>query len=435
MVRLHDRLTEMSGEPFRLGAFARRTARRIVGRVRTATAATHDGPIAWPEARKHYHPHANAILLDPVVRAAVPQYREIVDQWLPTRPSADHPPRILFLLNVLNSAGGVLSVTQLVDDLVALGADARLAVRSPAGFEPEIPLNTPPLFFRDASSLIDFLGKGNDVVVGTLWSTMYYVMEAFRRYRSFTPAYFVQDYEPLFLPESHPELRRFAEATYRFTPFCFAKTDWICDRVREVGGKITLVPPGLDLDRFKPQNNPPNGDKKIILAMVRPHTPRRGAATAIAVLSAIAQRRNDVAIHLFGVSDQEFAALDPAFPCTNHGPVSNADLPALYSQAYLYADFSEFHGFGRTIAEAMACGIPCVTTESGGISAFVQNEKNALTAPVNDAAALITGIETLLDDPALHATLAAECRESVLPFDRTHSARETLAFLTRCLPR
>jgi glycosyltransferase involved in cell wall biosynthesis len=418
---------EMSGQPFCFSDGLRRFARRTFSKRPSAC-----GKLSYEHARRLYYPHANAILLERDVRSRSALYRAKLDAFLAKRPALAGPPRITVLLNLLTNAGGVLSVVQLVNDLVADGLEVRLVVRSPQGYV-EGATKTEPVFYSDQASLIRGLSQDADMVIGTLWSTMYYVMEAFCASPSFVPAYFVQDFEPLFYSEHRKDLRRFAEATYSFTPYCFAKTPWICDQVRGVGGRIHRVPPGLDLDLFKASSADVGGCKKRILTMLRPHTPRRGAATAIAVLSRLLQEREDVEIHFFGASDQDVAALNLPFAYVNHGVVENANLPGLYGKAYLYADFSEFHGFGRTIAEAMACGTPCVVTESGGIDAFVVQGENGLRAPVGDVDALVGALNSLLDGADLRARLSGNCRESVLPFDRAHSARATKDFLLDCL--
>ncbi len=387
--------------------------------------------LAIEESKNYVYERAVDILKEPDLAQRKAAYADALQRYLASkRPRRTHP-RIVFLANVLNQTGGALSVAQLVNDLISLGHDARLIVRSPDGYNPATPLLAEPVFYPNRKALLEHLGEA-DIVVGTLWPTMYYIMHAFLHRPSFVPAYFVQDFEPFFYPETDHATRCLVQDTYSLTPFCFAKTPWICEQVRAAGGHIQEVPPALDLDLFYPREVEPS-DTKIILAMLRPSTPRRGFGMAIDVLARLAMERRDIEIHVFGASERELEKHAIPFAFTNHGILSNEMLPALYSRAYLYADFSEFHGFGRTVAEAMACGAPCVITESGGVSAFARDGHNCLMAPPNDAQKMAALMRRLLDHPLLHKRLSSSARESVAPFERMHSARETAEFLLSCL--
>lgn len=395
---------------------------------RTGRRAESGPSIRREDARWHYHETFNTILGESGLDADIKTYRERLDTFLKKKPVRPERPRVVFLLNRLQRSGGVISVAQLVNDLILLGVDAKLVVHSARGFDPEISLLTEPLFFRDQRELIDRFPQA-DLVVGTFWNTAYAVMKVFLKRGDFVPAYFVQDFEPAFIPENRPRLREACKNTYRFMPNCFAKTPWICEKVRGCGGTISLVPPALDLDLFYPREVPPNMGLKRILTMLRPSTPRRGFHTALATFNKLAEERNDFEVHSFGSSDAELAHFTIKFPLINHGRVPNHQLPALYSRAWCFAEFSSFHGFGRTVAEAFACGIPAVVTESGGTGFFCRSDVNCLTAKPDDVEALSAHVSRLLDDTKLHARLAAGCRDSVRGFDRVESARETLRFL------
>jgi len=374
-------------------------------------------------ARRHY-PRGEDVIITRGLHKRVASVRPAIEGYTAAHPP-EHP-RVVFLLNTVHRVGGVLSVVQLANDLRALGCETDVVARSNNRFTRGLGFDPEPLFFRDAGDLIDRFPEA-DIVVATLWSTAYLMGELFERRRSFLPAYFVQDYEPAFVQGS-PDLAELARASYALTPYAFAKTPWIRDRVREAGGKIALVPPALDLGRFTPAAEPaaPTGGKRVILTMLRPNTPRRGFETAAAVLTRLADARDDVELHAFGTENAELDGYELPFPLTNHGRVPNEELPALYRRAFCFLECSDFHGFGRTVAEALACGVPVVATRSGGVESFARDGENALLAPVKDADALASNVIALLDDPARRTALAANARASVEPFERMNSARATL---------
>ncbi len=60
----------------------------------------------------------------------------------------------------------------------------------------------------------------------------------------------------------------------------------------------------------------------------------------------------------------------------------------------------------NSILEAMACGVPVVTTEVGGIPYLVKHEETALLTEVNNPSAMVKQISRLLNEPELYRTLA-----------------------------
>lgn len=379
------------------------------------------------EADRHYHESFTALIWERGFDRQIEDYRQRLGHWLASPRRLSKPPRITFLINRLQRSGGVIAVAQLINDLILLGADVKVVVQSPRGLDRAIPLLTEPIFFRDTAALLRHFPE-SDIVVGTFWNTMFAVARLFMERGNFVPAYFVQDYEPDFLPESDLELRRWCAITYRLTPYCFASSPWLCGRVREAGGQAYEILHPLDLDLFYPRGRCSDSTVKTILTMLRPSTPRRGFDTAVQVFSKLAALRSDFEVHAFGAAKHELASCEGRFPLVNRGRVPNHRMPELYTQAWCFAEFSAFHGFGRTIAESFACGTPAVVTRSGGADFFCEEGVNCLVAPPGDVDGLVGAVNRLLDDSGLRARLAGQCRASAGRFDRRRSARATLDF-------
>ena len=64
------------------------------------------------------------------------------------------------------------------------------------------------------------------------------------------------------------------------------------------------------------------------------------------------------------------------------GPV--ADVRPWYKSADLLLLPSEKESFGRVLIEAMACGVPVVATQVGGVSEIINNGQNGLLVPMNN---------------------------------------------------
>ena len=82
------------------------------------------------------------------------------------------------------------------------------------------------------------------------------------------------------------------------------------------------------------------------------------------------------------------------------------DPSALYRTADLCVFPSRFEPLGNVVIQAWAHGLPVVAAASQGPAALIRDGQDGMLVPVDDPTALATGIQRLLDDPALRARLA-----------------------------
>ena len=92
-------------------------------------------------------------------------------------------------------------------------------------------------------------------------------------------------------------------------------------------------------------------------------------------------------------------------------------LISLYRSADVFVMPSLLETFGMVLIEAMAAGIPVVTTNSPGCKDVVINEINGLQAEAGDAGSLAVCIERLLNDQSLSRKLRENALEMVKKYD------------------
>jgi len=333
--------------------------------------------------------------------------------------------RVTYVLHKLLAAGGVLSVIQLVNELILLGVEARIVAlfEDPAIYD-WTKLYTRPVIFRNQEELADNFPE-TDIAVATLWNTAPWVAELVRKGRAYEAVYFIQDYEPWFFRKDQKKLRQKVKGTYRMIENKIVKSEWLRQKMAASGFDAQKIPLGMDLGRFYPRDVSTSGQS--ILAMARPGTPRRGFRSTIEALDHAKKRMPEVEIVLFG--DRFLSSHDIPFPYRNEGIITDQDrLARLYSEADLFLDGSDFQGFGRCGLEAMACGTACVLTNVGGVCEYARDGVNSLLVPPGRPEAFAQAMVKILKDSKLKRRLVNGGLTTSKHYCHKREARETLAY-------
>lgn len=106
------------------------------------------------------------------------------------------------------------------------------------------------------------------------------------------------------------------------------------------------------------------------------------------------------------------------------GSVPEDDLPVIYNLAELFVFPSIYEGFGLPPLEAMACGVPVITSNVSSIPEVVGDA--ALLIDPYDENALREAIVNVLHDLTLKEKLINRGREQIQKFSWERTARETL---------
>lgn len=121
---------------------------------------------------------------------------------------------------------------------------------------------------------------------------------------------------------------------------------------------------------------------------------------------------------------------DKGFSVTVTGYVDDADLPSLYSGGDVFVFPSLYEGFGIPPLEAMACGVPVVTSNNSSLPEAVGNAAMLINA--DDTRSIAGAITEILQKPGLRQDLINKGHDQTQKYtweksaDQLHTAIESL---------
>jgi phosphatidylinositol alpha-1,6-mannosyltransferase len=192
-------------------------------------------------------------------------------------------------------------------------------------------------------------------------------------------------------------------------------------RVVPLGADHVFFRPGVDTTAVRERYGLDCGRWLLSVARLSRH---KGVDTAVKALARLAERYPDLRYAVVG-SGEELEALEEEARGLGVGDrvrfltdVPDRDLPALYNVAEVYLGVSRLmeqrvEGFGISIAEASACGVPVVAGRSGGIPEAVRDGETGFLVDAERVEAVAEAVRRLLDDRELRARLGAAGRRAV----------------------
>lgn len=201
----------------------------------------------------------------------------------------------------------------------------------------------------------------------------------------------------------------------------------LIDRLEIPADKIQVFPNGVDLRAFRPAADRsarcrelgfPEND--FLVGYVGPFVAQKGYPQLRAAVEDLA----GVRLVLLGRGPLPPEDSRIAF----RGSVPHADVPRFLGACRAFVLPTRIEGSCNSVIEAMACGLPLVTSRGSFMDDVVDGEV-ALRVDPDDVAAIRTAIATLRDDPDLCARMSAACRRKARQFDIDERARRVGAWM------
>jgi len=146
-----------------------------------------------------------------------------------------------------------------------------------------------------------------------------------------------------------------------------------------IRNKISFIPHGVAMDIFKPFKKVPKQNFNIgCIGNIGENK------NQLFVIKALKKLPAQITLHLYGNEDEQYRALLDAYIHSNglenrvcfHGFIENNNLPSIFSTLDLFVLASLQEGLPVSILEAMACGIPVLSSDSGGGARYLLEDEN-----------------------------------------------------------
>jgi glycosyltransferase involved in cell wall biosynthesis len=237
--------------------------------------------------------------------------------------------------------------------------------------------------------------------------------------------YWEQGHEWLFGEGITREIEEYLESCYH-QPCYLASVSPIVSKIIETryGRKATVLSNGIDTDFYYPGKK--NNDSTILL-VGNPFLDFKGFDVAIRALCMVKAAGYDFKVTWVCQTKPSIDELP--FPIEYIVGAPQAQLAEAYRISDVFMFTSWYEGFGMPPLEAMASGVPVVTTACGGIQSYVRPGFNALVAEPGDANALASSLIYLLKHEDARRVLGANGRQTALRFDLSRMVAVVDAYL------
>lgn len=219
---------------------------------------------------------------------------------------------------------------------------------------------------------------------------------------------------------------------YKETKF-IAKSKLAEEFLRSKGFKnVTTIGVGLDEARFKVKTD---NDKKILelekqkkensfkyLLYIGKIEERRNVVFLIDLLKEISELRDDVKLILIGKGKKKYIdevkkEIDKyklRDKIIYREKMEQEELSKIYNMCDIFLLPTEYEIFGMVLLEAMYFGLPVITTNNGGSSTMIENEKNGFICDTNNISKWKKIITNLLNNNDIYEKISKEEKRTIM---------------------
>jgi glycosyltransferase involved in cell wall biosynthesis len=187
--------------------------------------------------------------------------------------------------------------------------------------------------------------------------------------------------------------------------------------------RCVVIPQGIKQNYF---NLCRTADKSMFLLAIGAFNRRKGHLKLLEafhqVLHDVPEVRLDIAgtlsdLAYFNKMKSKINELNLSPHVTLHPNIKSEELDSLLINARIFVLHTEEESQGIVFCEAMAVGLPIVTTAVGGVPYVLEHEVNAMLSPYDDMSSFSRNIVELLHNPRLEESMSLTNREGSTKYD------------------
>jgi GT2 family glycosyltransferase/glycosyltransferase involved in cell wall biosynthesis len=319
--------------------------------------------------------------------------------------------RVAYVTEGTGIGGGHRDIFEHLNRLQERGHEVSLYTlgEQPDWFDLRVPVHS----FEYYDELVEALAPLDAIKVATWWNTAAPVWQSSVLHG--IPVYFVQDIETSYYPDDE-RTRHAVIDSYRPEFHYMTISSWNRERLRELGLDAELIPPGIDLENFRPL---PQVERRedMVLAIGRTN-PLKNLPLTLDAWRVLTAPGTDAAadtqrpeLCLFGIEPE--LASEPGMRHVQ--APSDEQVNELFNEASVFIQTSTHEGFALPPLEAMATGCAVVCTDAHGNRDFCVDGENCLM-PESNPEAVGAALARLLGDSGLRERLGRAGIETAKPY-------------------
>lgn len=201
------------------------------------------------------------------------------------------------------------------------------------------------------------------------------------------------------------------EGLYQIPDYLFSVAPIVAHILaRKYGRDSYVLTTGIDTEFYKPLTNKIHG--KTILLVGNPYLSFKGFNFAMDVLEALWEKRKD--FNVKWVCQGRPRIKESSFPIEYRVAPPQDVLVKYYQESDMFMSTSLYESFPMPPMEAMACGLPVVATNCGGIMSYAKSGDNCFIVEQEDKVKFIEHLEFLLDHVEARMKMGEKGRQTAM---------------------
>jgi glycosyltransferase involved in cell wall biosynthesis len=182
---------------------------------------------------------------------------------------------------------------------------------------------------------------------------------------------------------------------------------------------LRYAPPGVDAQVYRPANRRDPLHDPYVLCVGRLDDPRKNVGLLLEAFSRTGNTVPGLRLVLAGQAGPRESFWRRAESLGVRERISFVERPTagklveLYQCAAVFALPSDEEGLGIVLLEAMACGIPAVSTRSGGPDGVIEDGVDGFLVARDDAASMADRIARMCGDPSANIEIGRRARRTI----------------------